>query len=185
VTPVGGSTLPSVALVVSSLAVLGLAVGFDVLADEAPTHTLTVALAAAIVGLGRFWLRGRLSQVFTAMNLVVIGQPAVHALTKLTHAGADALPHSHVVPEDASAVALHVVVALLVVTIAASEPACTYVATRIVRTLVVLTRAPRPADRPSPVRPQRWDEPPALEQQQLRGRCSSRRGPPLVLALAG
>jgi hypothetical protein len=181
----GGSALArSVALLVSSVTVLAVAVGFDVVADEPPVHTLTVALAAAIVGLGRFWLRGRLRGVFAAVNVAVIGQPAVHALTKLAHAGADALPHSHALPEELYAVSLHLVIALLVVAVAASEPLAAFVATTVLCALVLLTRAPRPVGPAAVLTGRRTDQNGPPRRQLLRSYSLSRRGPPVALAHA-
>ncbi|WP_116706565.1 hypothetical protein [Actinomycetospora cinnamomea] len=182
-TPSQRSAVRTLALVTSSLLVLLTAVGFDLLADERPLHTATVALAAAIVGVGRVWMQGRMRGVFAAVNLAVIGQPAVHALGKLTHVG-DVVPHSHGWPQDFSGIALHVVVALLVVAISAGEPACAYLATAIVAHLVLPTRAPGAVETPSTTRCPRHDEPPGLVRQLLHSRSLSRRGPPLAPALA-
>ncbi|WP_274202305.1 hypothetical protein [Actinomycetospora lemnae] len=163
--------------------VLSAAVGFDVAADERPIHTATVALAAVIVGVGRLWMQGRLRGVFAAVNLAIIGQPAVHAVTKLTYV-ADAVPHAHGWPETFSSVALHIAVALLLVAVSASEPVCAFVAGTIVRSLRLAT-SPRSSDAPSPIRPGRHDEPGDIEQQLLSSRCVSRRGPPSTPVLAG
>lgn len=181
---VGERTLArTVALISSSVLVLVAAVGFDVAADERPIHTVTVALAAVIVGAGRVWMQGRLRGVFAAVNFAIIGQPAVHALTKLTYV-ADAVPHSHGWPEDFSSVALHIAVALLVVAVSASEPVCAFVAGTIIRSLRPAT-PPRPSDAPSPIRPDRHDGHVAIEQQLLSSRCVRRRGPPGTAMLAG
>lgn len=173
----------SLALVASSLAVLAAAVGFDVLADERPTHTLTVALAAGIVGVLRYWVQGRMRGVFVAVNLAVIGQPAAHALSKLTHS-VDVLPHTHGWPQELSGLALHVAVALLVTTVAASEPVCTFVAARIVRTLVLLTDTPPAVGPPPSCRARRRRPTRAHRQQLLSARHARRRGPPAALAFA-
>lgn len=173
--------LRSIGLILSSAVVVALALAFDVLADEPPTHTVTVLLAAATVGLGRYLLRGRLTGVFAAVNLAVIGQPAVHALTKLTHAGADALPHSHALPENLFAIALHIVIAVLVVAVAASEPLSIVVARAVLRTLVILTRA-LPPSRTMVVSLRRREEqhdPPG--QDLLNSQSLTRRGPPVAL----
>lgn len=167
----------------SASAVVALAVVFDVLADEPPTHTLMVLLAAATVGLGRFWLRGRASQVFAAMNLVVIGQPAVHALTKLSQAGAETLPHSHTVPDNFFAIAIHVVIAVLVVAVAASEPLCVVIARTVQRALVVLSRTQQPAG-PLVVRHRRREQQngPPRHRDLLLSQSLTRRGPPATRA---
>lgn len=176
----------------SSLAVLVAAVITDVVADEPPLHTLAVALAATIVGAGRFRLRhhvrGRLQGVVVAVNLAVLSQPAVHALGELTHLGADALPHSHGVPESLSGIALHVVVALLVVAVAASELTCARVAPWArsalahLRTLFVV--GPVPVGPPLAAR-RRLNELSTLSPQLSTFRPVTRRGPPVAAGLAG
>ena len=162
--------------------VVAVSLTFDVMADEPPTHTLMVLLAAATVGLGLHCLGRRLTGVFVAVNLVVIGQPAVHALTKLAHAGADALPHSHALPENSFAIALHVVIAVLVVAVAASEPLCIVVAGTALRALVLLTHAPSPNGPPvlSPRPREEQYGPP--DQGLLHSQSLTRRGPPDALA---
>ncbi|MCD2191108.1 hypothetical protein LN037_28635 [Actinomycetospora sp. SF1] len=173
------SRVRSAGLILSASAVVALAVVFDVLADEPPTHTLTVLLAAGTVGLGRLWLRGRAGQVFAAVNLVVIGQPAVHALTKLTHAGAEMSPHSHAVPESFFAIAIHVVIAVLVVAVAASEPLCVVIARAVLRALAILTRTEQPAGPPvlRLHRRERQNDSPHHRDLLLR-QSLTRRGPP-------
>lgn len=166
--------------------------GFDVIADEPPLHTLTVALAAAIVGVGRFRLRrpggGRMAGVVAAVNLSVLAQPAVHALSKLSHLGGDALPHSHGAPENLSGIALHLVVALLVVAVAANEPACAFVASWVLRAVTqlraLLLRDPAPVGPSCAVR-RHVDRIPVPHRQLSTGQPLTRRGPPARLGLAG
>lgn len=158
--------------------VLTTAVGFDLLADEPPIHALAVGLVALIVGIGRMRMSGRFQGAFMAANLAVVGQPAVHALSKLTQAGADWLPHSHGWTESVSATALHVAVALLVVAIAASEPACRYVVSAVAFVLVRVRRMPPTRLPGDTVAPCRRDEPRPREHQLLFARQARRRGPP-------
>lgn len=179
-----GSRLSTALLVSSSASVLLVAVGFDLLADEPPTHALAVGLVALIVAIGRLRMSGRFQGAFAAANLAVIGQPAVHALGKVSQAGADWLPHSHGWPESVSGIALHVAVALLIVAVAAGEPACRYVASTVAPVLarvLCLPVAPAPA---AAVPSGRRDEPRAREHQLLFARQVHRRGPPPVPALA-
>lgn len=170
---------------ISSLLVLVAAVGMDVVADEPPVHCLAVAVAAGIVGLGRFRLRSRASSglrgVIVAVNLAVLGQPAVHLLAKVAHLGADA-SHGHVVPDSAAAVTLHIAFALMVVAIAASEPACAALSVRLRYAVThlrsLLARGPLPIGPPRPMvcfdhdtappSPRLWSIEPA-----------TRRGPPV------
>jgi hypothetical protein len=179
-----GSRLSAALLLTSSALVMLAAVGFDLLADEPPTHALAVGLVALIVGIGRLRMSGRFQGAFMAANLAVVGQPAVHALGKLTRSGADWLPHSHGWLESVSAVALHVAVALLVVAIAASEPACRYVASTVA--LVVARVLPRPvaAEPAEFVTASRRNEPRTREHQLLFARQAHRRGPPAASVLA-
>lgn len=173
------SRVRSAALVSSASAVVALAVVFDVLADEPPTHTLMVVLAAVTVGLGRFLLRGCANQVFVAVNLVVIGQPAVHALTKLTHAGAEMSPHSHAVPENLFAIAIHVVIAVLVVAVAASEPLYLVIARTVQRALVLLMRTEQPVGPPAlRLRRREQQNGPPRHRELLLRQGLTRRGPP-------
>ena len=174
--------LRSFGLILSSTVVVALAMAFDVLADEPPTHTMMVLLAAATVGLGRYLMRGRLTEVFAAVNVAVLGQPAVHALTKLTQAGAEALPHSHALPDNLFAIALHVVIAVLVVAVAASEPLCIVVARAVLRAFVLLTRAPSPAGPPVTLVRRREDQQGPPDQDLLQSQSLTRRGPPVVFA---
>ena len=171
-------------LVTSSVLVLVAAVAFDVLAEEPPTHALAVGLAALIVGLGRLRARGRFQGVFAAVNLAVVGQPAVHAVSKLAEAGAGSMPHSHGWFDGLPSVGLHVVVALLVVVIATSEPATRYVASAVVLVLARLHRHPPVAVPPRVVPSDRRAEPPGRERQLLFTRQAHRRGPPAMPALA-
>ncbi len=171
-------------LVTSSVLVLVAAVAFDVLAEEPPTHALAVGLAALIVGVGRLRTRGRFQGVFAAVNLAVVGQPAVHAMSKLAEAGAGLLPHSHGWFDSLPSLGLHVVVALLVVVIAASEPASRYVASTVVLVLARLhRRSPAPVT-PSLAPSVRRAEPRIRERQLLFTRQAHRRGPPAMPALA-
>ncbi|MFC5136759.1 hypothetical protein ACFPK1_00815 [Actinomycetospora rhizophila] len=178
------SRLRAALLVASSVLVLLVAVGFDLLADEPPTHALAVGLVAVVVGIGRLWLPGRFQSAFAAANLAVVGQPAVHALGKVTQAGTEWLPHSHGWPQSLSTIALHVVVALLVVAVAASEPACRYVVSAVV---LVFARVLHVPAAPTPTRvitTERGAGPQAREHQLLFSRQVHRRGPPMLPALA-
>lgn len=170
-------------LVMSSSLVLLAAVGFDVLADEPPVHTLAVALAALIVGAGRLRWSGRFAGLFVTMNLAVVGQPAVHALGKLPQAGAELLPHSHGWPQSLSGLSLHVAVAMLVVALAVLEPACASVVPRLLPLLCGLIHTPPPR---GPVRHMRCTRraPRVRAQRLLFTRQAHRRGPPALPALA-
>jgi hypothetical protein len=178
------SRAPAVLLITSSALVLVAAVGFDVLADEPPVHALAVGLAALVVGVGRLWTLGRFRGMFAAVNVVVVGQPAVHALSKLTAAGADSLPHSHGWFEGLPVISLHVVVALLVVAVAAGEPACGYVVSAVVLLLARVGRAPATPVRTFVVPSDRRAQPLARERRLLLTRQAHRRGPPAGAALA-
>ena len=183
-TPRDGSRLSATVLVASSVFVLATAVSFDVLADEPPTHTLAVGLVALIVGAGRLRTLGRFRGVFAAVNLAVVGQPAVHALGKLSQAGAEWLPHSHGWPASVSSLALHVAVALIVVVVAASEPIGRFVVSSVVPALAHLLRLPVVPMPTCAVPVARHIEPRARRRQVLPTRHLHRRGPPASLALA-
>jgi len=178
------SRLRAALLVASSVLVLSVAVGFDLLADEPPTHALAVGLVALVVGIGRLWLRGRFQGAFAAANLAVVGQPAVHALGKVTQAGTEWLPHSHGWPQSVSTIALHVVVALLVVAVAASEPACRYVVSAVVLVLGRVLHLPEAPISTCGITTERGARPRTREHQLLFSRQVHRRGPPTLPALA-
>ena len=128
----GSRRLSTGLLAVSSLLVVVVAVGFDVAADEPPIHTLAVAAAALVVGLGRARWPGRFRGLAATVNLAVIAQPAVHALGKVSQASTEHLPHSHGWTAGFAGIALHVAVALLLVAVAVLEPAGVFVAARVV-----------------------------------------------------
>lgn len=178
------SRLRAALLVASSVLVLVVAVGFDILAEEPPTHALAVGLVALVVGIGRLWLRGRFQGAFVAANLAVVGQPAVHALGKVTQASTEWLPHSHGWPQSVSTIALHVVVALLVVAVAASEPACRYVVSTVVLVQARVLHLPVAPIPTCVIATRRGAAPRAREHQLLFSRQVHRRGPPRLPALA-
>ena len=71
----------------SSLLVLAVAVGFNIAADEPPIHARRGGAGAPVVGLGRMRRPGRFRGLAATLNLAVIGQPAVHALGKMSQVG--------------------------------------------------------------------------------------------------
>lgn len=170
-------------LLTSSAIVVVAAVVFDLLAEEPPVHALAVGLVAVIVGVGRLRALGRHRGVFAAVNLVVVGQPAVHAVTKLTAFTAESMPHAYGWAESIPAVAVHIAVAMLVVAVAASEPAGRYVVSTVVLLLAQVQRSPAAPPAPSVVVPRRATVPRARARQLLFTRQVHRRGPP-VAALA-
>ena len=180
----GGDGARSFALVASAATTALVAVGFDVLAAEPPVHSMTLALVAVVVGVGRWRLPGRLPGLFVLVNLAVVAQPAVHALNKLLHAGADAqtLPHAHGSVADLSVVAVHVLVALLVVAVAASEPMYGFIASTLTRALALVGADPVPATAPA-LQPRRVADPHVLWWRVFQ-RCDGRRGPPRGPGLA-
>ncbi|MEJ2863962.1 hypothetical protein [Actinomycetospora flava] len=163
--------------VASVVAVVLTAGGFDLLAEQTLLHVLGVALAAAAVGAVRLALRGRLRHLFVVINLAVLVQPAAHAITTLSQAGAARLSHHHVVPEQVSALALQLAITLLVVVVASSEPLLVtgrHAHLRLLR--IVLGIAPQPA--PGTPRPPAPVEGAAPSVDLLR--CRPHRGPPAV-----
>jgi hypothetical protein len=167
----------------SVVAVVLVAGGFDLLADQTLLHVLGVALAAASVGAVRLALRGRLQGLFVVVNLAVLVQPAAHALTTLTQAGAARLHHEHVVPEHLTALALQLAITLLVVVVASSEPllvAGRHAHLQLLRVVLGLTPVPAPGG-PAPRPPEPADGP---AQQVARLRCRPHRGPPALAAPA-
>lgn len=172
----------SVALVVSSLVVVAVAAGFDVLAGARPDHTLSLVLTAAAVGAVRWLLRGRLRGFFSLVNLAVVAQPAAHGVGELTRFTASQLPHSHLVPEALPGLAVQVAVALLVAVVAGSEPLAVFVVSTVVAAGVALARHPVPENNPAwGVRLARTEHDAAPVDAQDAVRCRPRRGPPRTL----
>lgn len=77
---------PSLPLSVAAVMTVVVAVAMDILADEHPTHTLVVALAAVSVAAVRIRLAGRFNAILSSMSGALVAQPALHA----------ALSHEHV-----------------------------------------------------------------------------------------
>lgn len=172
----------------SSGLVVALAVGFDLVADEPPVHVLGVALTSMLVGIVRLVTRAPFSGVTVALNAAVLSQPAMHALAKVAHL--DTAPSGPglegSLPMSLSGILLHIATALLVIAVAASEPACalaTSALTRALHDLRVLLCTPLAG--PEPARP-------AYLVAQLLGSCRrlalagvlTRRGPPAPHGLA-
>ena len=176
-TPARGLRLLSVALVIVT------AGGFDLLADETPTHLVSVLLIAAAVGGLRLALPARLRRTFALINLGLLAQPAAHLLSKLAHAGAEEFPHSHALPDDLWAVALQVAVAVLVVLVAGSEPVLMFVASSAAPVLRVLVGRLVPADPPlAAVAPCPAPRDPI---EVVLARCRPHRGPPALAGTTG
>jgi hypothetical protein len=98
------------------------AVALDVLADEHPTHTLSLGIVAAVVAVLRLHLAGH-ENVLAPVAGALVAQPALHATTKLggSHdaVGGDGL--MHVVTADGPGTSMQIAVsAVIVVAVAAS-----------------------------------------------------------------
>ena len=176
-TPALGLRLVSIALVIAT------AGGFDLLANETPTHLASVVLIATAVGVLRLVLPARLGRTFSLINLGLLAQPAAHALSKLAHVGAEELPHADGLPGDLWAVALQVAVAVLVVLVAGSEPVLVFVASSAAPVLRMLVGRLVPADpplvatAPCPA--------PRDPTEVVLARCRPHRGPPALAGTTG
>lgn len=176
---IGASTrVGARALAVSSALVITVAGVFDVLAGHRPHHTLSLLLLAGTVGVARRLLRGRLRGFFTLVNLAVLGPPVERGLHHLTASTA----HSPVVPEHLVALSAQIVVALLVVVVAGSEPIMVFAASRVLAAAPSCT-APWAAATPRSAAPAEVDV--AATRRDVVVRCRPRRGPPVVLATVG
>jgi hypothetical protein len=173
----------SAALIVSSLAVVGVAAAFDVLAGERPDHTLSLVLVAGAVGVVRWILRGRLRGLFSLINLAVVAQPVAHGVGELAQTTAGLLPHSHVVPEELSALAVQLVVAALVAVVAGSEPIAVFVASAVVAA-AALARTDIPDSTAPVLRPTRPESGWIPSETDTAVQCRPRRGPPALVGLA-
>jgi hypothetical protein len=98
------------------------AVALDVLADEHPTHTVSLGFVAAVVAGLRLHLAGRHENVLAPVAGVLVAQPALHATTKLGgahEAGGDGW--LHIVAADGPGTSVQVAVsAVVVLAVAAS-----------------------------------------------------------------
>ena len=106
-----------VSLVVGAGLAVVAAVAFDVLADEHPTHTVSLGIVAAVVAVLRLHLAGRHENVLAPVAGALVAQPALHATTKLG-AGHDAVGgHGvlHVVAADGPGTSMQIAVSAVVV----------------------------------------------------------------------
>jgi hypothetical protein len=175
--------LRSSALIVSSLAVVAVAATFDVLAGERPDHTLSLVLVAGAVGIVRWLLRGRLRGLFSLINLAVVAQPMAHGLSDLTHTTAGLLPHSHVVPEEVSGLAVQLLIAALVAVVAGSEPIVVFVASTVLTVAAALAHKHVPETAAPVVHPARPGDEAAPTRTDESVHCRPHRGPPTLVGL--
>lgn len=175
--------LGSAALVASSLLVIGVAAVFDILAGARPDHTLSLVLVAAAVGAVRWVLRGRLRGLFSLVNLAIVAQPVAHGVGELTQRTAGLLPHSHVVPEDLSALGIQLAVALLVAVVAGSEPIAVFVASTVLAVAAASARMRVPETTAGVVRPARPEHQAAPMATEDAVRCRPHLGPPVLTGL--
>ncbi|GAA5109649.1 hypothetical protein [Pseudonocardia adelaidensis] len=119
------------------------AVGFDVLADEHPTHTASLGFVAAVVAVLRLRQAGRHENILAPVAGALVAQPVLHATTKLGghHDVVDGNGLLHVVTADGPGTAMQIAVSALVVVAVASSARFTEllagVLSRPVRLLVV------------------------------------------------
>jgi hypothetical protein len=175
--------LSSVALIVSSLAVVAVAATFDVLAGERPDHTLSLVLVAGAVGVVRWFLRGRLRGLFSLINLAVVAQPVAHGVGELTQSTAGLMPHSHVVPEELAGLAVQLAVAALVAVVAGSEPIAVFVASTVLTVATTLARGRVPEAVAPVVRPARPENDTIPTRADEAVHCRPHRGPPALVGL--
>lgn len=99
------------------------AVALDVLADEHPTHTVSLGIVAAVVAVLRLHLAGRHENILAPVAGALVAQPALHATTKLGggHEAAVGDGLMHVVTADGLGTSMQIAVsAVIVVAVAAS-----------------------------------------------------------------
>lgn len=167
----------------SALFVVVAALGLDVLADQDLTHVLEVGALAVAVGLVRLSLRCHLPRLFVLVNVAVLAQPAIQAITGVAHSAAERLPHGHAVDDEIWAVGLQVAITLLVVLVAASEPLLDFVASTRAVSLAALLVFAVPAPPVPPVAQPAPEPPPGRPPQVATTRCRPRRGPPRPLGI--
>ena len=99
------------------------AVALDVLADEHPTHTISLGVVAAVVAALRLHLAGRHENILAPVAGALVAQPALHATTKLggNHEAVGGEGLVHVVTADGPGTGMQIAVsALIVVAVTAS-----------------------------------------------------------------
>jgi hypothetical protein len=119
-----GWTVERWSLAVAALVTVAAAVSMDVIADEHPTHTLTLGLIAVVVAALRIKLDGRYQGLFSTVSGALALQPALHATSELgSRPLADWDNESgplHVVLADGPTTAVQIIVTALVVVAVAS-----------------------------------------------------------------
>jgi hypothetical protein len=121
------------------------AVAFDVLADEHPTHTLSLGIVAAVVAALRLHLAGRHENVLAPVAGALVAQPALHATTKLG-GGHEALGGNgllHVLAADGPGASTQIAVTVVVVVAVAASVRFTELLVRVLsRPVRLLTVGP-------------------------------------------
>lgn len=135
----------SLPLAVAALTTIVVAVAMDVLADEHPTHTLVVGLAAVVVAAARMRLAGRFDGVLASVSGALVAQPALHAASH--HADA----HSESSAEGVVGVAAsHGPSSMLQILLPALVVLAVTFCSRIVELLILAARRIRPQRRSLP-----------------------------------
>jgi len=121
------------------------AVALDLLADEHPTHTLSLGVVAAVVALLRVHLAGRHENMLAPVAGALVAQPALHATTKIGGGhgavGGDGL--THVVAADGPAALMQIAVSATIVVAVAAGARCTDLLIRVLfRPVRLLTAGP-------------------------------------------
>lgn len=131
------------ALAVGAGTAVAAAVAFDVLADEHPTHTLSLGIVAAVVAALRLRLGGRHENVLAPVAGALVAQPALHATTKLggAHDAVGGDGFLHVLASDGPGASMQIAVTAVVVVAVAASVRLTELLVRVlsrpVRLLVV------------------------------------------------
>ena len=131
------------------------AVVLDVLAEEHPTHTLSLGIVAAVVAGLRLHLAGRHENVLAAVSGALVAQPALHAVTKLGGGGHHGAGGGliHIVTADGPATTMQILAsALVVVAVAASARITELLIRALGRPVRLLTVGPPVAPSAGPVR---------------------------------
>ncbi|TQM09953.1 hypothetical protein [Pseudonocardia kunmingensis] len=134
-------------LVVGATVTVVVAVLFDVLAGEHPTHTLVLALVVLVVAGLRLWLGGRREGLLSVVSGAVVAQPALHATAKLdssaTHHVSGGL--LHIVVADGPGAAMQLAVsAAVVIAVATSGRIAQLLLTALRRPVRLLVSGPPP-----------------------------------------
>jgi hypothetical protein len=164
----------------TAAAAVGLAIAWDLVGDEHPTHTLGLALVVAIAAVLWLRLRGRAAGLAAALVGILALQPVLHGVGKLATSGTEPAGHGllHVLAADAPTAAMQVVVSGALIAIFAVLARCNGLLDSVLDPVRLLFTEPTEPAESLAIRVR--TSPLGRSLRQLRGQeaRASRRGPP-------